>query len=635
MGLSLRRDTYYAACPDGVYVLTHSGSVSLKGPTVARLLDLLAPYLDGTHTLADLTEHLPARRRELVRKLIALLVEQGLVRELPLEAPPDAGGQVTFLSHFRPDPAEAFQRYRATRLRFLAPGRGPEPGGLLGACVRATRLTGLRDIELVGADALLSGPDGPVVHVADEPDVERAELVDRLCAERGIPLTQVVVVGRSAWLGPVGAVPERGRTWSSGWLRLSARPEVRPADRLPVRVRGAEAAVVAGRLAQSLFRTATGLVEAGESTMVEIDLTTLAGRRCPFLPHPFTLPAAPPTAAGLLRTVAELERGAPLSEEEFSTRAASCARDPAGVVSEPDEHDFAQVPLHVSRVRVFDPVGTAEAITVTGAGLGFALARYRAVLRALAAYASLMADPRRLVAEDGRALAGPGDDLTAVLGALRRGDVRAWAWGVRVGSGEACRVPAADAFPGEPRPGAAAAYSWAEAVTAGVIALCHRLTVEELAAAEDPFPRVPCAGQPLDPAGGRYLAMLAAIRARVELYDVTGSLGVPAVLCRLEGEPVGCASALSSGEAVTAALEQALLHYQARQNGQADYAPPPVPDVPAGRCARPAEPVAITLAQACAALERGGRRVVAVPLDHDPEVFSLMPYLVRVVLADG
>ncbi|MGI5282702.1 hypothetical protein ACQEVF_05160 [Nonomuraea polychroma] len=667
MGLSLRPDTYYAASPDGVYVLTHEGSFSLKGRSIAQLIDLLAPYLDGRHTLAELTEHLPARRRELVRKLIALLIERGVVRDLKdTDLPGPHRGEVAFIGYSRADPVETFQRYQQTVALFLGSGR------LLGACVQAARRSGVRHVDVVSMADGVPGPlpatgrhlgqateeaivplldgVGLVVHVADEPVVERAGLIDRLCEERGIRLAQVIVAGERAWLGPIGAMPDRGRSWSSGWLRLVARQTDLSRSRL-ARPRGPGVAAVAARLAQGLLRTGAELIEPDESAMVEIDLTTLESRRCPFLPHPFSRPGgAVASRSDLLRRVAELERRPPLTEEEFSRRAAACSREPAGVIGEPGEGRFAQIPLHVCTIQVSDPVGlagSAHVPTVTGAGLDFAQARYRAALRALAAYGSLMVDPRRLVTADGHPLAGPRDDPGPMLAALREEQAAGLIWGHVPGTREACLVDATEAFPwlraggggAVPPVGAAAAYSWREAVEAGVTAQCHQLTVAELATATAPFARLPLGRMRLGARGDRYRAMLAAVGEPLEVFDITGSLGVPTVLCCLDSAPVACASALSAPQAVADALEQVLLHYQTRENGQPAYAPPAAPSFPEplrGRAPRP--PVfraALDLSAACAALARRGRRVLAVPLDHDPEVTSMMPYIVQVVLTDA
>jgi hypothetical protein len=125
----------------------------------------------------------------------------------------------------------------------------------------------------------------------------------------------------------------------------------------------------------------------------------------------------------------------------------------------------------------------------------------------------------------------------------------------------------------------------------------------------------------------------------VVVYDITGPLQVPTFLCYLGDAPAAAASGASAGAAMTDLLEQVLLFYQARHNGQTAYAPPAVPDLPRhlqGTLIRPFkdDPPLDNLALA-AALNNRGHQPVSVPLDHDPEVHSVMPYTVHVVLADA
>ncbi len=72
---------YYAETPDGVHMLTHDGELALTGPAVYRLLDRLAPALNGQYSLADLTAHLPLERQTMVRDLVTALIERSVVRD--------------------------------------------------------------------------------------------------------------------------------------------------------------------------------------------------------------------------------------------------------------------------------------------------------------------------------------------------------------------------------------------------------------------------------------------------------------------------------------------------------------------------------------------------------------------------
>ncbi len=61
--LKLRDDAYYAPTSEGICILTNSGEVVLTGPSIFQWVDRLVPYLDGSHTLAELTASMPASRQ--------------------------------------------------------------------------------------------------------------------------------------------------------------------------------------------------------------------------------------------------------------------------------------------------------------------------------------------------------------------------------------------------------------------------------------------------------------------------------------------------------------------------------------------------------------------------------------------
>jgi hypothetical protein len=116
---------------------------------------------------------------------------------------------------------------------------------------------------------------------------------------------------------------------------------------------------------------------------------------------------------------------------------------------------------------------------------------------------------------------------------------------------------------------------------------------------------------------------------------VTGTLAVPTVLCYLGATPAGCGSALSLAAALAEGMKQALLHYQARENAQPEYAPPTVPAIPVhlrGNTGAYSAQQSLTASDLVERLREQGCCPVAVPLDHDPEVSAVLPYIVHVVL---
>jgi hypothetical protein len=269
-------------------------------------------------------------------------------------------------------------------------------------------------------------------------------------------------------------------------------------------------------------------------------------------------------------------RGGPIDPDEFDRRAARLLDSRLGIVTELAEAGHVQVPLSVATVRVAGRGGPA---TITAAGPDFRSARLRAALRAAAHYAHTCVDLRR------------GPDVPGY--ALTDGTLRP--------------VPAALAFGDGRATGLAAGYTWADAVGTGVLAHCRALTL-----AENVRPR----RVDLPPDPYRRLVELAGIP--LEVHDVTGTLGVPTFSFRVDGRTVACTTAVSPADALHAGLELTLLDHQIGAHDQ----PPSASVVPGDADA------------AVAALVRAGHTPVAVPLDHDPELVDVVPYVVNVVLAN-
>jgi ribosomal protein S12 methylthiotransferase accessory factor YcaO len=744
--LKLRDDAYWAASPTGVAILTHQGTVTLTGASVARWFERLAPFLDGGHTLAELTASLPPERRQRVKEIVTILLDRGVVRTVGDDSPhslaaPDVAtyqAELEFIGYFQDSAATAFARYRASAALVLGAGR------LLPAVVRASLRSGLRDVRVVvtpdaptdtaalgacaeqarrrdGAQRLdwhaaaLGGAGDPaaalvrmldgaelVVHACDAPVVARARLLDRLCAQRGIPLVQAMADGGEVWLSPAGRVGADSPGASDGWQRRAALAKAVKAVNSgadvgtpwagPPTAEAADpataATVVANQLVHDLFRYATGLrPPPRRPQLTRIDLGTMASREYRFLTHPFSVPATASTEAEFLGRVRELDTGQPLDAEEFSRRAATCTDARLGVFGEITERGFAQLPMHVCQTVVSDPVGLlgpgTAAPVVTGTGVGFAAARCQAALRALETYASLMVDPRRLLTRGGTALLFPAvgtpddphidsldslhdlHDLHGALAALRASELDGWVHALDLAEHRPRLLLADQVFPvlsapgtrpsGRPglpyrRPlGVAAAYSWPEALQAGLVRHCRQLTVADALASAEAFPLVPledrppagAGGVPAGEASGWYRSMVAALGEPVAVYDITGPFGVPTFACLLAGRTVAYGCAASASDALADGLGRLLLAYQARVEGEPAYAPAPVPELPphlrgTATRTRPlsADPP-LDVAALVAALARRGYHAAAVPLDHDPAVRRTMPYVAHVVVTDA
>jgi hypothetical protein len=488
-------------------------------------------------------------------------------------------------------------------------------------------------------ESLLEGTQ-LVLHATDAAMVERARLLDRLCAERGIGLAQVLVIDGHAWM-----TSRLADSWTAGWRRAEAWRAGR-ARESTVRPSPVAAIAVANQLVHGIFQSITQPETPDRGRLVRVDLSSLDSAVAGYLAHPYAAAVEP--ATDIVDRIEQLQAGERMTAEQFSQRAAACVGDLAGVFGDPVEREFAQLPLHVCAIDVADPVGLLDpgspAATVTGAGLDFATARWQAARRAFAVYSSLMIDPRRLTPDAAGAF-DSSRDPDELLSAVRRGSGTGLP-GYALADGSRQVVDARQVFPAlsaagrpySPPIGVGVGYDWDEAVTAGLVGHCRRLTIQEMTAARTPFPLVDLAGADLDGRGERYRALLAATGQTVAIYDVTGRLGMPTMIGCLGSVSAGCASSLSRADALADTLEQLLLHHQAQSNGQHEYAPPSAPSIPSelrGTGEVSAAAPDTTAAAVIAALVANGHRPVAVPLDHDPEVNAVMPYTVHVVMSDG
>lgn len=607
--LELRPDAYWVAVDGGVYVLGNAGPAQLTGRSIAQWMEWLAPHLDGSSTMEDLVRGVAPQRREMIERVVAALRSRDLVRVRVAQPQTQHSYETAYVDYFRDSAAQAVAGYRAATA--VVVGSGP----LVPALVRAARRSGLPPpsiLELSSPESGRIGLDnskidgesaGVVFHLVGDATPEQVRQVERDCAEAGTLLAQVAVgADGEVWLAPAGdAASPR---WSAALPRLRPGTPLVGAD-----LSGSPAAqtLVAARLVQGAFRVLTGVAAAAApDRLIRVDPGTLVSAEHRFLPHPLAQPAAAPTEAEFRARVAALAGGERLTEEAVSQRVAGCVDDRFGILTL-REHDWTQSPLHVTHATVH---GGRAGIDEIGEGFTYRSARVRAAMRGLARYGALAVDPRRLTG---------GSALGYEIADPHR---------VRL-------VPAELAFPPGYAPGLAAGFDWQEAVRDGLLGCCLRLTLAELEDAATPYPRLDLAAVEMDPDGVRCRDLIAAAGEQPEVYDITGTLGVPCIACCLGPDTVTTTAGLTAAAAVAAGLLAALRTVQARLSGQPAFAPLPGPALPpqlrgsAGSLPDVDEWDSERLARR---LRQTGREPVAVPLDHDPSVAELMPYLVHVVL---
>ena len=142
-------------------------------------------------------------------------------------------------------------------------------------------------------------------------------------------------------------------------------------------------------------------------------------------------------------------------------------------------------------------------------------------------------------------------------------------------------------------------------------------------------------------AEGVYLAgLLKAVVGQVVVYDVTGTLQVPTFAICLDEKVVAYSTHWDVAQALGLGLEEALQHYQSEHFQEGEYALVPVSDFPAAlrseQCSVPRYPAPDVWSERqkwlLQKLQANGLRAFAVPLDHDPALVEMLPFIVRVLL---
>lgn len=633
----LLRDAYFVPLDnDGVYLRSSHRVVEIPDLPLFPWVERLAPYLTGEYTLDQLTGALPVDKRSVVEDLVRTLHEQGLVRDLVGDRPHTLSraeqdayeAEITYVETYTDSAEHRFQRYRETRVLLVGAGLTLEAG------VHAALRSGIRDLDVLltpetGTDTgrlaeiLAAARErdpaqnltvsaaagdwteavrdaGAVLHLTDRTMLGRAAALDRACAAAGVPLLQAVVLPTEAWIGPIAhGTP----LWTSAWRRLRLRGTDTAASPF---LTGSVPAVLANHTVFRLFTHLTGSSEDDwTSHLFRVDLETLETSTHRFHPHPLA-EADPPAESDdeFQARMAALRAGPERSDEDLSQAAVAYLDPRTGVFGAIDEESGVHLPLWISRVTVVE-----WGLVGYGASLDFASARYRAMRRAVELYASVTVDERRQV----RGLALPGHDVTTV---------------------DAGRVfvPAAEARRQGPPPGVACAATWSAAVLAGLLGQCEDLAGRQL---DRPCPRLSSSALTVDPSAAHLVELLGIAGADLAVYDTTGPLGVPTLTFCVGAATVTHACGLTGADALRAGLSRTVLWWQTRTDRPAGMLPA-VPELPVRLRGEVGDlPARSIPADALAGLlVAAGHRPVVVPLDHDPQLAALAPYVVRVVLAD-
>ena len=748
----LKGDTLFTPLDDGVIFRNNQGSFKLKGQTISRWVESLAPYLNGEHTLAELTAGLETEKEALVTDLVNTLSARGFVRDISQDLPHHLSlseqetyaAELALIDAYCDSAASRFERFREQQVLLI--GSGLSLTGLVKAlfssglrqlavmttpeCETPTRChqdsldlfhkgdprQTLREIDVPQwedeANVLAAlQPFDTIIHVSDRPMLARASLLNRLCVTQKKNLLQAVLIEDHAWIGPL-LCPEVQGCWECAWRRLQGNltnlPEQFPAYGFADQTCGASpqavssqvtavsrfltpstAAIVANHLSLEVFKA---LTEAGPMEtighLIEVDLSTLHTQKHPFQSHPLCqtcLHPVPRTQAQFLATLGHLAQGEPLDPDLFTKRVAPCIESRLGLfrsLSEPTRSpvtdmqavvsdavpdslpEILRPPIPIMQAVVSNPVPEVyqkNLPVLLGIGARFGKARREGAKVACEVYAACAVDRRRFFSE--QMVAGGRDEgedkpqpLRVRVVAGERflstdslSEVREWTWAVDLSTGRACLVPAALVYPvlrnlapvGEGRLGVGSGMSWAEAVSRGLLDVCHTLTITQIETAQQPYPQVDLVTIDLKPEGTQQRHFLRTHSEFVTVYNVTGPLQVPTFALCVQNKALVSTTHVDVAQALRDGLEQMAL-YQPAFGELSDLSHwPAVPDLPVSLRGQKTTLPAYEAPQEWPerqiwlqrALAAQGWRAFAVPLDHDPVLSQIQPYIVRVLVA--
>lgn len=663
----MKPDVYWTQVPEGVFLLGSPGQRTLKGRSLHRWIDRLAPHFDGSRTLDQITGHLPRGQRDMVVRLVEVLAEAGYLVDASGDAPHDLspaelsayGETIAHVAYHRSSPERAFQNYRRSRLLIVGSGLtlrcmahaalrsgaghvlladrsgDGEPDPRLDELVeRAAPDKSLRHVAHIDAGddplAAHSAEMDAVLHIDTGTDPRAARVLEQSCRDGGTLLVQAQILGDSAWVGPV---VEDEDTWPALRARLRGTASDVPEPAGPSRyMSGPTVSLVAHHLHFGLLRHLTGLGPAPDPyRFTEIELETLTTRTRQVVPTAPVHAPAVRTPDTLRATIAGLTRGEPVDGMAVAERSPSLFDPRVGVFTEIDEREFTQIPLHVAQVTLADPrpaPGTPLP-TVLGHGTDFAAARLDATRAAGELYAHLAAEPEAPGTSNGTV--HPENGL--------------WAMDLHDESPRQVDTDAVYTLPDTGRPGGArhsgvaSAATWDGAVELALFDACAALAARRVRYGAPGLPRIRHEHLGVDEASRRWLRVLGIAGARFDVHDLSGVLGLPLYALEMAGRTLAYRCARTAEEAVEACLRAAVLQDQAHRNSDEDVLLSPVPALPEREHSTdapppPADPPRGT-AEIARALASAGHRAAVLPLDAGPGVRDTFPYIARVVITDA
>ncbi|MFB6394444.1 TOMM precursor leader peptide-binding protein [Polymorphospora lycopeni] len=652
MRAKLRDDLMYVATDAGVYLETGTTSTEISGGAAYGLIRRIAPHLDGSRTVAELTESLPANQQRLVTDLVAMLVHRGIARDLDREPPHRLQDweltryrqAISFAEHTADAPLHRFESFRNSRVLLI--GAGPGLAALVqtlfdlglltatlvetaespteqAACQRIldrcraddpTVELSLRP-ELADGAALAAvvGEYDAVLHCTDRLMAGRALTLNRVARAHGVPVLHALATAGSAWVGPTGggavggcwecAVRSLHGTSPSGEAPLETDHPDAVAEYLTAPV----GALIGTALGFGYFRHAVGAETTATNRMTHIDLESAVTSEHLLGVHPRcrscrgSVPAEP-----LAERIAVMARRTPVDAETFATRVATMIDPRLGPILDIGTGRQSQMSVSCIEATVADVAGTGTGpTTVTAIGNS----RRQALSRAAVAAVESLAERAATVTDTGPA---------------GTTDLPHW-WDPATG----------EVVPAEPTgPLVAAGFTWAEAQGRALLRLRRSAATApdagHLPGPPDPAGSTPdpavSVGSTLDPAHWPEPVRTMAADMSVLGHDLHAWRDASSTPTVFVGTASGWLAHTTAPDTDTA-LEQAMQAAVAGLTGRSPAGADVGPDLGAGDWDT-------WLAPLLKELTDSGQRLLLRPVDHLPDT-HVLPFLVEAMLAPG
>ncbi len=504
-----------------------------------------------------------------------------------------------------------------------------------------------------------------ILHISELPMLARARLLNKLCVEQQKTLVQAIVVDGHAWVGPVVS-PENKGCWECAWRRLQSNLSEISKQLAPYEFRDqpavstgqvltkSAAIIIGNRLIFELFKYFMQIRFAKTAeNLIDVDLESFMSMGHAFLPHPHCLACQHPiipTASQFLAQIEQLQQREPIRPDTFIEDIARCVDERLGLFTAVESDKFVQAPLAVYQVNLSNPMlrKSRGSLSVVAESTDVTKARLRALQRACEEYAANLVDQRRLLsAENVRQQSVPALTTDQVIGGAPS-LTEVWTWAVDLHTQQACLVPATLTFSSladaerrtEDKRGIASGMTWEEAICQVLLDWCNYLTLERLNNTDVSYSQIDVVSIPVTSEGAYMQHLLNAVGRRIAVYDVTGELQVPTFATCLDGKVVAYSTHWEAAQALSMGLERALQQCQSMLFQLPEYAVSPVPDLPPARRSDQLQVPHYTLPEAWSdrmewllqKFQANGLHAIALPLDHDPALAQILPYIVRVLL---